>query len=259
MIRTRIAVIALGLAMTSNVTAATLHATVPYVTAAPGATVDVPITVVPGAVGQSIVGIQLRLDLGAAVVQSSSFVNGSGWLWNWGAPAQNANSGFAAAAAAGVAPVTASSFTIATVRVVVRADAVLGTDLPLVLSTLILNEGNPSTTVTNGVLRVRNTAVDAPLSARERFELAAPAPNPARGSTTLAFTLPREVSEAQLEVLSIDGRRVRVLERGRLAAGTHARRWDLLDEYGHEVAAGLYLVRFRADGETRIRRLAVTR
>lgn len=253
------AALALGVLFAPAARAQTIAVNVTSVTAAPGATVDVPVTVSPGPEGLGILGIQLRMELGAAVVQSSSFVSSSGWLWWWGAPAQNAGSIFAAAAAAGVAPVGAGGGTLATLRIVVRPDAIVGTDLPLTLSTMAFNEGSPAASVTNGLLRVRTGGVDAPGPDARDVALSAPAPNPARTPVRLGFTLARAEPRARLDVLALDGRLVRVLGDGAASAGRHDHVWDLRDGAGEPVPPGLYFARLQAAGATRTRRLAVLR
>ena len=84
---------------------------------------------------------------------------------------------------------------------------------------------------------------------------ARPAPNPARGSLTLRFSLPRE-ARVRLVVHDATGRRVRELASGGLPAGEHTVGWDLLDERGRAVGAGLYFIRLEADGRTLVQRVA---
>ena len=87
-----------------------------------------------------------------------------------------------------------------------------------------------------------------------RLELALPAPNPARTRVALEFALPRAVP-ARLEILDVRGRRVRRLAAGVLPAGRYVRGWDLTDDLGRRVAAGIYLARLSAAGEVASRRL----
>ena len=87
--------------------------------------------------------------------------------------------------------------------------------------------------------------------------LARPWPNPARGATTLGFTLPAE-GEARLEVLDVTGRVVRS-QRETLAAGAHTWRWDGRDANGAACSTGLYLVRLSTPFGTRHTRFAWVR
>lgn len=93
---------------------------------------------------------------------------------------------------------------------------------------------------------------------RGAFALATPSPNPARGPVRLSFTLPTS-GEARLEVLDVQGRRVRTLASGARAAGQYAHGWDLRDERGHPVAAGVYLARLSGTAGTLTRRFVVMR
>lgn len=81
---------------------------------------------------------------------------------------------------------------------------------------------------------------------------------PARGATR--FTLrTAATSKAQLDVFDLRGRRVRNVFSGPLVGGEHALRWDLRDESGRDVAAGVYLVRLGTDRQTVARRMVVLR
>ena len=90
------------------------------------------------------------------------------------------------------------------------------------------------------------------------LSLAAPSPNPALGSTTLRWSLPR-AARVNLTVYDVTGRRVRHLVQGTLPAGEHAFTWDLRDEGGVPVASGRYYLRLEAGGEVRVRPLATLR
>ncbi len=80
--------------------------------------------------------------------------------------------------------------------------------------------------------------------------------NPARGEVTLSIALPRPLT-ASLSVYDAAGRRVLHMAEAEHAAGSFSIRWDLRDDRGRAVGAGLYFVRLEAGGENRIARLAV--
>lgn len=231
----------------------------PVVTAAPGSTVDLPIETVPGPAGLGIVAAQIRMELGASIVQSSSFVTGEGWLWTWGAPARNANAGFAVAAAAGTTPVPAGTNRLATVRVVIRPDAPVGSDLPLVLSIAQFNEGTPAAEVTHGVLRIRTGTVDVPAGVQGRLALSAPSPNPARDAVRFGLRVAQGGPMVRLAIVGLDGRLVRTLAEESIGAGEHERVWDLRDERLRAVPPGLYLAVLESARERHVRRIAVVR
>jgi len=90
------------------------------------------------------------------------------------------------------------------------------------------------------------------------LDLVAPSPNPARFFVRLGFALPR-AARVSLEVLDLQGRRVRTLVSGPLAAERYAFGWDLRDAAGREVAPGLYLIRLSDGGGSITRRIAVIR
>jgi hypothetical protein len=86
--------------------------------------------------------------------------------------------------------------------------------------------------------------------------LGPPAPNPARGGVTLAFTLPGE-GHARLRVYDVHGRLVRTLAEGDRAVGTVTVRWDGRDAAGARVRPGVYLVQLVTSEASDVRRLVM--
>ena len=85
-----------------------------------------------------------------------------------------------------------------------------------------------------------------------------PYPNPARAETRCAIALPGG-ADVRADVFGVDGRHVRRLADGWRPAGRSELVWDLRDQAGVPVAAGIYLVRARLGSETWTRRLTVVR
>jgi hypothetical protein len=85
-----------------------------------------------------------------------------------------------------------------------------------------------------------------------------PRPNPARGPFTLSFALPRE-TRVRVNVYDAAGRRVRELASGALPAGQHALAWDLRDQGGQAVGAGIYFARLEAEGSSFTKKLVMVR
>ena len=67
-------------------------------------------------------------------------------------------------------------------------------------------------------------------------------PNPFGRSTTFAFTLAR-AGRADLEVYSVDGRRVRTITSGVRDAGEYRLEWNGTDDAGRSIAPGVYYAR----------------
>jgi len=82
-----------------------------------------------------------------------------------------------------------------------------------------------------------------------------PSPNPALGAVTLRYALPRE-APVRLGIYDVSGRRVRELASGTQTAGEHVLDWDLRDESGRAVVAGLYSARLELEGRVLTQRLA---
>jgi hypothetical protein len=100
--------------------------------------------------------------------------------------------------------------------------------------------------------------LDAPPARVAAAFLAQPSPNPSTGRTTLRFGLAHD-ARVQLDVYDQQGRRVRGIDAGALAAGEHVITWDGRDEAGHDSAPGLYFVRARLDGRDFTQRLVRVR
>ncbi len=88
--------------------------------------------------------------------------------------------------------------------------------------------------------------------------LAPNAPNPMRDETRIRFTLPAE-GAATLEVISVNGRRIRTLASGLLPAGLHEVLWDGRDESGRPVANGVYFYHLESGGEEASRKMTLLR
>lgn len=86
------------------------------------------------------------------------------------------------------------------------------------------------------------------------LRFSAPRPQPARGSVTLSFELPR-ATVARLEIFDAAGRLVRVLANGTFAPGPISIAWDGLDARGRRVRPGVFLARLVADGARLERRV----
>jgi hypothetical protein len=76
--------------------------------------------------------------------------------------------------------------------------------------------------------------------------LAAPRPNPFRGSTEFSFSL-RSHGHVRIEVFSALGQRVARLVDGVRPAGPHVVRWSGRDDRGREMGSGIYYVRAEGD------------
>jgi hypothetical protein len=107
-------------------------------------------------------------------------------------------------------------------------------------------------------LQPSGTAGVPPGTLPHELALSAPAPNPLRGASTLRLALPR-AAHVSLAVFDQQGRRVRTLADGELAAGEHPFTWDGRDDGGRAVASALYFVRLETGGRAISRRLVVVR
>ncbi len=112
------------------------------------------------------------------------------------------------------------------------------------------NESAPSSLLPAGTLAVGDALLHA--------SFAAPAPNPLRsgGAALLRFTL-AQAGNTRLALYDAQGRLVRVLGDGALAAGAHSVRFDGRDDAGRLLSPGLYLARIAAPGLSGTQRVLV--
>jgi len=85
-----------------------------------------------------------------------------------------------------------------------------------------------------------------------------PRPNPARDLSRFEYTLP-EAAQVRVEVFDLVGRRVRLLADESCAAGLRALVFDLRDDRGLQLTAGVYLVRAQLGSTAFMRRLVIVR
>ena len=88
------------------------------------------------------------------------------------------------------------------------------------------------------------TAGVAPPLPRALPMLSPASPNPARGATRFNLTLAAD-GEVSLTILDLSGRRIRTLVQGGRRAGSSNVTWDLRDDFGRSVPAGLYFARLQ--------------
>ena len=86
------------------------------------------------------------------------------------------------------------------------------------------------------------------------FELTQNYPNPFNPETVIPFALP-EASDVRLTIYNVLGQQVAYLVEDRLAAGFHRVTWSGRDEYGRQVASGLYFVRMQASEFNTVRKM----
>ena len=89
-------------------------------------------------------------------------------------------------------------------------------------------------------------------------QLAQNAPNPFNSQTVLAYFLPAPGS-ARLEVFTLTGQRVAVLQQGPQQAGYHRLRWNGRDDVGRPLASGMYLYRLVTEETVLTRKLLLLR
>ncbi len=90
----------------------------------------------------------------------------------------------------------------------------------------------------------------------QAFALAQNYPNPFNPSTTIQYMLPAG-SFVRLEIISVIGQRIRLLDEGYRAAATYSVVWDGKDDGAHPVSSGIYFCRLTAGGSAAMTRKLV--
>ena len=89
-------------------------------------------------------------------------------------------------------------------------------------------------------------------------QLAQNAPNPFNSQTVLSYFLPA-AGPVRLDVFTLTGQRVAVLQQGPQKAGYHRLRWDGRDAAGQPLASGIYLYRLVTTESVLTRKLTLLR
>ena len=125
--------------------------------------------------------------------------------------------------------------------------------VPSTPNILAIGVGNPSKrdvyfSLIDGTIqrlaRVPTTGVDTPVA---KSRLLGNFPNPFNPATTIRYHLER-AARVQIDIVSVDGVRVRRLEDGRREAGDHALEWRGETDSGSRSASGVYFYRLIVDG-----------
>jgi hypothetical protein len=83
-------------------------------------------------------------------------------------------------------------------------------------------------------------------------------PNPAWGKTRIGFTL-AQPGYASVKIYNLAGQLIKTLVSGHCPAGSNDAVWDIKDQQGQKVAAGVYVYRLEASGISESRRLVVVK
>lgn len=100
--------------------------------------------------------------------------------------------------------------------------------------------------------------VDAPPAPEHEFAIEAAYPNPFNPNVTIAFGLDRS-GLVRATIYDLQGRRVRTLVQGELAAGRHTIGWNSLDDAGRPQPTGTYVLRIEAGGKLRSQKLLLVK
>jgi hypothetical protein len=249
-----------GTAFSGVITVYDLTFSVGDLTAQPGAVAHVPILVDRDLTPLNVRAVEFTFGWSSTYITLVTPTNG-GQFSAWGTPVTKPGTNSVRVVNAGAAKLGTFA-EVEIIDITTSAATPPGTDIPLTLSGVILNEGHPIPLVGNGTLHIRSGSTGVGDGAGDVLALAPPVPNPTGGRARLSFTLPATPAgetPARLVVYGADGRRVRRLVDDPLSAGVHEVTWDLRAEDGTPVAAGVYFARLEWAGRRLDRKIAVVR
>ena len=109
-----------------------------------------------------------------------------------------------------------------------------------------------------GIDAITNIEIGALKPMPKDYALGQNVPNPFNPSTTIDYRLP-EAGDVQLVIYNLLGQEVRTLVRESMDAGFHSVVWDGTDEFGKQVASGIYIYRMSAADFTQVQRMMVAK
>jgi len=161
-------------------------------------------------------------------------------------------------------PITAANFGEATPIAGLPAPAVAGTRESLLVSGLAdgvayylaiksVDEAGNWSPISNLMTRLGQTT-DVALAP----SFSSPWPNPAHQAVQCAYSLSQS-AHVQVDVFDITGRHVHTVANGEHGAGRAVLSWDLSDDGGRSIAAGVYIIKARIGSLEWMKRLTILR
>jgi hypothetical protein len=105
-----------------------------------------------------------------------------------------------------------------------------------------------------GIDAITNIEIGSLKPMPKDYALGQNVPNPFNPSTTIEYRLP-EAGDVQLVIYNLLGQEVRTLVRESMDAGFHSVVWDGTDEFGKQVASGIYIYRMSVADFTQVQRM----
>ncbi len=105
-----------------------------------------------------------------------------------------------------------------------------------------------------GIDAITNIEIGTFKTMPKDYALGQNVPNPFNPSTTIDYRLP-EAGDVQLVIYNLLGQEVRTLVRESMDAGFHSVVWDGTDEFGKQVASGIYIYRMSVADFSQVQRM----
>ena len=108
--------------------------------------------------------------------------------------------------------------------------------------------------LSGGIDAITNIEIGALKPMPTEYALEQNVPNPFNPSTTIEYRLPA-ASDVRLVIYNLLGQEVRTLVQETMDAGFHSVVWDGMDDFGKQVASGIYIYRMSAADFTKVQRM----
>jgi aminopeptidase N len=84
-------------------------------------------------------------------------------------------------------------------------------------------------------------------------------PNPFNGEASISFSVDGRAQQIGLTIYDLLGRQIRLLESGRFEPNNYLISWNGRDQFGHEMASGIYLVRLITPNQSSTKKITYIR
>ncbi len=233
----------------------------PDTTGPQGGIISLPIRVEDDVTGLEIWSLEMTLSFNGNILRADSVIIDGALMEGW-TLFFNPSEDQITVTAAGTSPLSGEG-PLLFIEFQVDSNANVGANSPLELDSFLFNEGVPSATRIDGLLRV-----GPPEGVEEEpeglipysFRLRQNYPNPFNSTTLIHYQLSAvrgRPSAVILKVYNLLGQEVKTLVEREQAPGYYTVRWDGRDGLGEEVTSGIYFCRLQAGGFVETKRMVL--
>ncbi|MCJ7459338.1 MAG: cohesin domain-containing protein [candidate division Zixibacteria bacterium] len=247
--------------------AGTVPVSIPDTSGSPGDAIQVPISVQNILPSDTVRSAEMTLIFNPAIIQPESIkVIYTGTLTqNW-FPADYVTDSVINIALAGADSISGSG-TLVFLRFKVRSSALPGDSSVIHFTKMMFNEGAPTVSIKDGVLRITPTSVheNENLNLPRDFNLGQNYPNPFNPTTTIPFRVRSlefgagRPTHTTLVIYNLLGQKVNTLLDESLKPGLYQAIWNGKNDAGEKVPSGVYFYRLTSGSLSETRKMVLMR